>query len=113
MARSKPSRTEAPTQLQVSADNSATDGTVVLDILVTPLTSASDLATGTIAISENGFNWPQAAITGSTRLKLKLPSGHHLLSVSYSGDSSFLGASKDLDLNVQGPAPARRRGVHH
>jgi len=107
--------TEAPTVTQATkADNtSSTDGTVALKVFVLPLTSALLPPTGTITISENGAMWSQLPVAGSVAVTLKLPAGHHALTIRYSGDSNFLGSATDLDLEVEGAPPARRRAAHH
>jgi hypothetical protein len=101
--------TEAPTQIQATKDAGAsTEGTVVLNIIVTPLTSASASPTGSITISENGVVRSQEPVTGSLKVTLNLPAGHHALAISYSGDSNFLGSAVALDLDG---AASRHRAV--
>ena len=105
---------EAPTEIQATYGSAASsDGTVLLNIIVTPLTSAPVTPTGTITISANGVTWSQEPITGSLNATFKLPGGHHSLSIGYSGDSNFLGSATELDVDVAAAPPARRRGVHH
>ncbi len=106
---------EAPTEIEATNDANASlpDGTVVLNVIVTPLTSASVPPTGTITISENGFVWTEQPITGTLNISVKLPGGHHVLTIGYSGDANFLSSETDLEIDVQAPAPSRRRAAHH
>jgi hypothetical protein len=106
---------EAPTQVVATSDGdeSTTDGSVTLSILVTPLTSAPSIMTGTVTISEGGSVVSQQETTGSLTVTLKLAGGHHQLSISYSGDANFLPSSQELEVDSKAPVPARRRAARH
>ena len=104
--------TAAPTQVTATRDDHGptTDGMVGVTIFVLPMTSAPSIVTGTITISENGAVLSEQPTTVCWTRTLKLAGGHHVLSISYSGDVNFLSSSKDLELEVVGaPPPARNR----
>lgn len=105
----------APTQVTATSDEneSTTDGSVTVKILVTPLTSAPSILTGTVTISENGAVVSQQQTTGALDVTLKLAGGHHTLSISYSGDANFLPSSQDLGVDSKAEPPVRRRAVRH
>jgi hypothetical protein len=91
----------------------ALDGSLALKVSIFALTDVPDVPGGTVTVSENGVILAQQAVNGPISIPLKLSSGHHVLTVGYSGDDNFRPGAATFDEDVTAESPSRRRAVRH
>ncbi|HEX7140791.1 MAG TPA: Ig-like domain-containing protein [Vicinamibacterales bacterium] len=91
----------------------SSDGSLILNISIFALTDVPDVPTGTVTISDNGVVLVQRVITSAASVPLKLTSGHHGLTISYSGDENFRPGTATFDEDVTVTPASRHRGVRH